>query len=71
MEPALDIRDRVTTDADPLAPVFAEQFAAAFRKLPGVEGAFAQPLRPIGNKRAMRRSGHRIFGNAGLWREEA
>jgi hypothetical protein len=54
INPALDISYGVTTDADPFAPVFAEQFAATLGKLPGVQGAFANALRPIGNERAMR-----------------
>src|ERR1700722_13707177 len=57
-------------DAHAIAVERAAEGAAAARQLARLERGFAEAFRPIGHQRAMRRAGHRIFGNALRRREE-
>src|ERR1700733_357756 len=53
LQRSLHISHRVSANPDTGAAIFAEQFASALGKLARPQFAFAQPLRPIGNERAM------------------
>ena len=63
-------QDRVSQDAHALAQKAAPEFSAAGRNLQGVQFGLAQPLGPIRNQRAVRRTGHGIFRDAFAGGEE-
>ena len=56
---SLDIGDRFATNRDAVATIAAKEFAAARGNLASKEILLPDALRPVGNQRAMRRSGHR------------
>src|SRR5205085_350621 len=53
VEFAFDVSHGGPANADAVAAIFAEQFAAAFGELARAQFAFAEPLRPIRNEGAM------------------
>lgn len=50
--------------------VLAEQLTAAPGELQGVQPLLFEATGPIGNQGAVRRTGDRVFGNAGIRRQD-
>src|SRR5205814_3474768 len=68
---ALHERRRSPGDADARPPQLAEQLAAARRNLERAQLVLAETSRPVGDQRAVRGAGRRVFGDAPGGREEA
>src|SRR5204863_1091447 len=71
LDPTLEVLGHVAGDRDALAAILAGDLAAARRDLPGREPGLAEPLRPVGNQRAVGRAGDRVLGHAHQRGEEA
>ena len=67
----VQVKNSLSADLNPLPDQLAGQLAAAGGDLAGLQPVLPQPLRPVGDQGAVRRTGHRVFRDADPRREEA